>query len=412
MYGSRVDTRVKKALYITRLGGVPSRGATGGAEVFAINFLNAAGSDTAWRFDVLTSNGRLSPYHRITSVDRVYDSWFTRFTEQRFLNTKLIYTTGKFGYLIGFVVFVYSIIVLYWKARKVVAKNQYKKIYANGGPFSFIIAYLLHRRCGVPYIIHLHGAFRFDAYPLAVRSFYLRCLNSAHTIVVTSPGMFERVRALVTPEVRCVVVRNFVPAKVFQPLDRSTCRRQLDIPQSALVVHSHNRLGTDKNIDILLEVIQLCRGEDIVFSFLGDGYYAPAIRRLSETYRNVRYGGVVENQNLPAYINSADITWCACDRDNISLVAIESLYCGIPLLSCDISVVNDKRERLKVHSNTLPPTIGYLVSERPDEIASLLRTLQHDRRMLHEKKEACMQFAHDLYGPRNVRMLYGILESE
>lgn len=407
-----MNSGTNKVLYITRLGGVLSRGATGGAEVFTMNFLQAAGNDTAWHFDVLTSNGTASPYRSMRSVDRVYDSWLTRGTEQQYLNTKLIYTIGRLGHLIGLIMFVYGIVVLYGKARRLAAKNAYRKVYANGGPFSFVIAYLLYRRYRIPYIIHLHGAFRFDAYPPVVRSFYLRCLNHAHTIIVTSPDMQERIRALVGPDVRCAFVRNSVPVSVFKPMDRVACRQQLHIPPSALVVHSHNRLGTDKNIDILLEVIQRCRDENIIFSFLGDGYYAPVIRRLSAVNRQVLYGGIVENTQLPVYINSADLSWVACDQDNISLVAIESLYCGIPLLSCDISVVNDKAEHLKVHPSTLPSRVGYLLPERPDEIAFLLRTLRDTRHVLHEKKEQCMQFAHDLYGQHNMRQLYDILESE
>lgn len=409
--GGDMAEQIQNILYITRLGGVLTRGAAGGAEVFSSNLLQAAASDKSWLFDVLTSDGRNSPYREIGSVHKVHDSWLTRFTEQQFLNTKIIYTTGLLGHLIGLLLFVYGIIVFYGKGIGLVAKNKYQIIYANGGPFSFIVAYLLYRRSSIPYIIHLHGAFRFDTYPAPIRTFYLQCLQHARDIIVTSADMRERITTLVGPKVRCAFVRNFVPPKIFKPLEQALCRRQLQIPLSALVVHSHNRLGTDKNIDILLKVIDLCRDVDILFSIIGDGYYASTINKLSTTNPKVLYRGAIKNHDLPIYINSADISWCACDQDNISLVAIESLYCGIPLISCDISVANDKSEHIRVHPTTLPPQIGYLVPENPEQISMLLHDLQVDRSIPRQKRDQCIAFAKDNYGSHNVGQIYDIIEA-
>lgn len=402
--------QIQHILYITRLGGVLTRGAAGGAEVFSSNLLQAVANDKNWLIDVLTSDGRNSPYREIGSVHAVHDSWLTRFTEQQFLNTKIIYTTGRLGHIIGLLIFIYGVIVFYGKGIGLVKKNKYQLMYANGGPFSFIVAYLLYRRSGIPYIIHLHGTFRFDAYPAPIRTFYLQCLKHARDIIVTSPDMRKRITTLVGQKVRCAFVRNFVPSKTFQPLEQALCRRQLQIPFSALVVHSHNRLGTDKNIDILLKVIDLCRGVNIIFSIIGDGYYASVMKKLSSTNPNVLYRGAMKNHDLPVFINSADISWCACDQDNISLVAIESLYCGVPLISCDISVANDKSEHLRVHPATLPSQIGYLVSENPEQISLLLHDLQADRTILRQKHDHCIAFAKDNYGSHNVGQIYDIIE--
>lgn len=392
-----------KILYVTRLSGARSRGGAGGAEVFSRNLFKFFYRFEDINFDILTSDKRNNIYQDNKSVNKVYDSVFTRFTENQFLNINVFYRYK----LIGAAAFFYSIFIFFIKTFLLVRKNKYDLLYSNGGPFSFIVCFLVSRLIKIDYVIHLHGAFRFEVLPLLLRKLYKDCLSQSKIIFVNSKDTKNKVVKLLQENKKTIIIHNFIDTSIFKPRHNRTLRNKLGFKPNDLIIMSHNRLALDKNIDILMKVVDLCRNnKSIKFLFLGDGIFRKDIIKMQSKNNKILYLGELENENIADYISISDLAWTVCDTSYLSLTGIESLACGIPIISCNISVASEKVERLRVESSTLPSSIGYLVDENPFKISELLITLQRNKKSLHIKKKACVKFVHDKYGSKNGYNLY------
>ena len=119
--------------------------------------------------------------------------------------------------------------------------------------------------------------------------------------------------------------------------ERSEKRRQLGIPEDALVLLNLGRLGTEKNLTEIIELFAMARSQNNKLRLLivGDG---PARKELEETAQRldvrpfVIFTGKVAPEEVHAYYQLGDIFVSASTSETQGLTYIEAAANGLPLL--------------------------------------------------------------------------------
>ncbi|WP_375431833.1 glycosyltransferase [uncultured Friedmanniella sp.] len=134
-----------------------------------------------------------------------------------------------------------------------------------------------------------------------------------------------RVRAIIPPGVD---LTRFCPG----PADESA----LDIPPGAKVILHVGQLIPRKNVKLLLRAARrVRRSVELVVVVIGDGPLLPALRALAEQLEigpQIRFVPHVPHDALVSYYRRADATVVPSLAESFSLVSLEAMSCGSPLI--------------------------------------------------------------------------------
>ncbi|MGK7866339.1 glycosyltransferase family 4 protein [Falsiroseomonas sp. E2-1-a20] len=191
---------------------------------------------------------------------------------------------------------------------------------------SGIVAWLLRRRTGLPYVLTAHGSDvpgynpdRFELLHRLIAPAWRRILEGA--AAVTSPSDF----------LARLIARHGGPTAVVIP-------NPLDIPP-APVVERHDRilvvsrLVARKGVQHLIEAFpDLPPGWELVIA--GDGPHLPALRALARD-RGVpaRFLGLVAREELPALYASARLFVLPSLQENFPMVLLEAMQAGCAVVT-------------------------------------------------------------------------------
>jgi glycosyltransferase involved in cell wall biosynthesis len=202
------------------------------------------------------------------------------------------------------------------------------------------IAYAVHHRHGLPYIVHLHidvgpsgpAGFLLKAYKPLVLG---RVLRAAAFVVVFT----EDQRAAVAQRYRLdpahvVVVPNGVSEDFFSNEPRALPNR----PKLLFV----GRLAAQKNVPLLLEALDgVSERFDTVL--VGDGELEVSLRSMVEArgLQNVLFHGRADGESLRRLYREADVFVLPSEREGMPLVLLEALAMGLPVVATDIPGTRD-----------------------------------------------------------------------
>jgi glycosyltransferase involved in cell wall biosynthesis len=104
------------------------------------------------------------------------------------------------------------------------------------------------------------------------------------------------------------------------------------------------RLAKVKHVDILLKAVQLAKNEypDINAVIVGDGECRSALENISNNLglsENIYFAGY--QTNVWDWYNKAKISVLTSEREGFPYSVVESLSCGLPVISSDCGDVND-----------------------------------------------------------------------
>jgi D-inositol-3-phosphate glycosyltransferase len=178
------------------------------------------------------------------------------------------------------------------------------------------------------------------------------------------------------------VVPCGVNMDLFRPVDRTTARRELGLPDEKILLFV-GRIDPLKGIDRLLKALPLLPSREGVKLVVigGDENSRPEINRLEKLADelkirdSVRFEGLIKHERLPYYYSAADVSIVPSYYESFGLVALESLACGTPVVATD---VGDMKNIIR------PGETGYLVADNTPEkiaggIARLLAGPERDR---------------------------------
>lgn len=167
-------------------------------------------------------------------------------------------------------------------------------------------------------------------------------------IASTTRERCELVNKYGAPFERISVVPCGIDSSLFRPVDKDAARKALglnSVPTLAFV----GRMDPLKGLANLLNAVSGL-GEREKFHLLvigGDGPREPEFRHMLDMINELRIGdrvipiGSVPHQDMYLYYNAADYCVIPSYYESFSLVALESLACGTPVISTDVGEVRD-----------------------------------------------------------------------
>ncbi len=138
----------------------------------------------------------------------------------------------------------------------------------------------------------------------------------------------------------------------FYHRDKNECRIKLSLEGNREILLFIGNLVTVKGVDILIEAFKIVRGknDNVELIIIGEGPDKPALERQARDCRvdkMVHFVGSKDHNEIPLYINSADIIVLPSRDEGRGLVIFEALACGRPVVASRVggipeTIVNDK----------------------------------------------------------------------
>lgn len=129
-------------------------------------------------------------------------------------------------------------------------------------------------------------------------------------------------------------INNAINAQGFRTL-RSTrdFRKELGIPESALLVAFVGRVTPEKGIEQLVEAAQLLSGRtDIQFAIAGDGALRDKLEKRSPS--SVHFLGTVSREDLSALLQEAEVFCLPSRSEGFATTLLEAASCGaVPIIT-------------------------------------------------------------------------------
>lgn len=202
------------------------------------------------------------------------------------------------------------------------------------------------------------------------------------------------------------VLPTGIDTKVFYPLDKNTCKVKTRFKEEDKIVMYIGRIEPPKRIeDIILSfqiVYQYIPQSKLVI--VGDGVLLEAMKKMVEKLnlnQCVFFTGVIMRDELPLWINAADVTVLYSYNEGSPLSVKESLACGVPVIA---NRVGDVGEIIVDGKN------GYLLEpENNSTFSELIKKALSSQTITSDNCiESIMKFSLDSIN-RSVEQIYGDL---
>lgn len=197
------------------------------------------------------------------------------------------------------------------------------------------------RRLGCPFIATARGS---DVNVIAQlpgpRERILRALEASAAIVAVSAALKASLVGMGVPAARITVLRNGVDTELFQPVVRSTARRELGLPIDGRIIACVGNLVPGKRTDLALEAA--ARIKDATIVFVGRGSERARLQRLGSELsmtQRMQFFDEMPQQRLRDVYSAADALVLASEREGWPNVLLESVACGTPVVAFNVGGV-------------------------------------------------------------------------
>lgn len=194
---------------------------------------------------------------------------------------------------------------------------------------------------------------------------------------------------------KCLVAVNGVNQEVFHKMDKGWCRRKLGIPQRDFVVVAVGLFNLRKGINRVAEALNRISDDEISALFIGEGKDVPYCD-------NIGFCGLVRHEDVPVYLNAADVFVLPSMAEGCSNAIIEAMACGLPIISSNLPFnadILDSENAILVN----PLDIG--------EIADAILMLKKDPDRRKEMASASLSRAKMMTLSRRVELIYRFIEN-
>ncbi|MBN1502112.1 glycosyltransferase family 4 protein [Candidatus Woesearchaeota archaeon] len=162
---------------------------------------------------------------------------------------------------------------------------------------------------------------------------------------------------------------------MFKPLDRKKCRKGFGLRNGEKILLYLGRLEKEKQVDILIKLISNTKYKVII---AGAGREEQRLKEQAQGSKNIAFIGEVYGESVPKLINCADALVLLSKHEGMPTVVLESLACGIPVLSTDTGDVR----KVVIDGKT-----GFIVT--PDNLLQKTEKLINSRNL----KKNCLKIA-------------------
>lgn len=194
---------------------------------------------------------------------------------------------------------------------------------------------------GTPYIITEHwsrylpgndfsGILRKTATKIVVRN--------AKAVTTVTENLAKAMQSHGLRNRRYIVLPNVVDTNLFVPIEHNNSISE--------IIHVSCFEDKSKNITGLLHSLQILRSRRMAFhaTLIGDGMDFEAMKDLAHTLQLdnfVSFTGLLEGERLASRVASGDFLVISSNYENLPVVIIEALACGLPVVSTNVGGISE-----------------------------------------------------------------------
>ncbi len=235
----------------------------------------------------------------------------------------------------------------YKKIKKIIKKNslRFDIIHAHFVHPSGTAALKIKKEFNKPLIItgHAHDIREYPFMDPILKEKILNALNNADAFITVSRDNADKVRKIGFKG-SIEIIPNGFDHRIFHPIDKYECRKRLHLPFNKKIAVSVARLIEIKGYDYLIQCVKkiVKSRKDILFVIVGEG---PVENNLQQMIRDyvlsdyIKMVGAKPHEEIPLWINAADIFVLPSLDEGNPTVMFESLGCGIPFVGTKVGGV-------------------------------------------------------------------------
>lgn len=193
-----------------------------------------------------------------------------------------------------------------------------------------------------------------------------------------------------------IIIPNAINEKLFHLKDKITLRDHYKIAHNDFVVCFVGWFNVRKGSDRLARALTLLKDESVKSFFIGDG---PDVPKCS----GIIYCGKVKHEQIPDYLNMADVFVLPTLKEGCCNAVIEAMACGLPIISSDLSFnwdLLDASNSILVDPNNV------------QEIASSILKLKNDKTLRAQLSSASLKKANSLTISSRANKIIEFIESK
>ncbi|MDX9992018.1 MAG: glycosyltransferase [Anaerolineales bacterium] len=239
----------------------------------------------------------------------------------------------------------------------------------------------------------------------AIQGWVQKFMRQCHHIVIPSESM----RATLIDEYGLEGPMTIIPTGIdltpYQNADRQALRAAHGW-QNERVMISVGRLAIEKNWALLLEATALAlqNQPDLRLVLLGDGSERPALESLAAELgiqERVDFMGAIPFEDVPGYLQAADLFGFASTSETQGLVTLEALAAHLPVVAVDASGTRD----IVQHERQ-----GFLTDENAPALAQAIGQVLGDPACLENFRAAAQKRAEDFEIQRLMKKLLNVYQ--
>lgn len=191
----------------------------------------------------------------------------------------------------------------------------------------------------IPLIVGLRGSdIKVFAKKVLFRWSVKYALKRATKIVALSNDLKQEAIKLGAREDKIEVISGGIDTVQFKPGDKHVAKLRLDLPGKFLILFVGNLIklkGVDKLIKASAKLICELPHQLVI---IGDG---PERARLEQLTSNLEVGnalftGRVQHQDMPLYMNAADVLALPSESEGLPDTVQEAMACGVPVIATNV----------------------------------------------------------------------------
>ena len=202
-------------------------------------------------------------------------------------------------------------------------------------------------------------------------------VKNASTVTTVTENLAKAMQNHGLKNKNYVVLPNVVDVNLFKPIEKNNSKVK--------IIHISCFENKSKNISGLIDALSILESRDVEYQcvFIGEGIDFEVMKEYAAAKLNplnIRFTGLLQGQKLADEMASGDFLVLSSNYENMPVVILEALACGLPVVSTDVGGIKE----------IVDESCGILVpakdSERlADAMQTTIMNLNYDTNTLRDK---------------------------